>query len=68
KKVVREILDSCPIEVIQHFINRSWRFRSAYRLGLSAKAAEWAVHKQKQHRQVSECAMLAIEFVLKLIL
>ena len=64
KQSVREILDACPMEVIQRFINRSWRFMSAYRLGLTGKAAEWAVRKQKQHRQVSQSAMMSIEAVL----
>jgi hypothetical protein len=59
-----EVLDACPVEVIQRFINRSYRFLSAYRLGLTGKAAEWAVRKQKQHRQVSQHAMMAIESVL----
>ena len=64
KRGTREILDACPTEVIRHFINRSWRFMSAYRLGLTGKAAEWAVRKQKQHRQVSQAAMMSIEAVL----
>ena len=37
---------------------------SAYRLGLTGKAAEWAVQKQKQHRQVSQRAMMAIDAIL----
>jgi hypothetical protein len=37
---------------------------SAYRLGLTGKAAEWAVRKQKQHRSVSQRAMMAIDAVL----
>jgi hypothetical protein len=61
KKIALEILDACPNEVIRRFINRSWRFMSAYRKGLTGKAAAWAVKRQKQHRQVSQRAMLAIE-------
>ncbi|KII84350.1 hypothetical protein PLICRDRAFT_46228 [Plicaturopsis crispa FD-325 SS-3] len=64
KEVARQFLDACPIEVIRRFINRSWRFISAYRLGLTGKAAEWAVRKQRQHRQVSQRAMHAIESIL----
>ncbi|KIO12001.1 hypothetical protein M404DRAFT_125666 [Pisolithus tinctorius Marx 270] len=64
KEAVLDVLDSCPLEVICRFINRSYRFMSAYRLGLSGRAAEWAVHKQKQHRQVSQHAMMSIEAVL----
>ncbi|OAX32176.1 hypothetical protein K503DRAFT_870286 [Rhizopogon vinicolor AM-OR11-026] len=64
KCCAKEQLDACPTEVIRRFINRSWRFMSAYRLGLTGKAAEWAVQKQKQHRQVSQRAMMSIEAAL----
>ena len=57
-------LNACPAEVIRRFINRSWRFMSAYRLGLTGRAAEWAVRKQKQHRSVSRAAMMALESIL----
>ncbi|TFK79205.1 hypothetical protein K466DRAFT_579249 [Polyporus arcularius HHB13444] len=53
KRVALEALDSCPVEVIRRFIKRAWRFMTA-----------WAVRKQKQHRQVSRRAMMAIEAVL----
>ena len=33
-------------------------------MGLTGKAAEWAVRKQKQHRQVSWAAMMSIDAVL----
>jgi hypothetical protein len=64
KDAVQKYLDACPKEVIRRFINRSWRFMSAYRRGLTGRAAAWAVRKQKQHRQVSQRAMLAIDAVL----
>ncbi|KAG2048592.1 hypothetical protein BDR06DRAFT_984750 [Suillus hirtellus] len=68
KKAAWEILDSCPVEVIQWFINRSYCFMmtvtSAYRLGLTGKAAEWAVRKQRQHHHILQHAMMAIEVVL----
>jgi hypothetical protein len=48
-----EKLNACPVDVIQRFINRSWRFMSAYHMGLTGKAAAWAVQNQKQHCQVS---------------
>jgi hypothetical protein len=54
-------LDACPIEVIQKFINRSFRFMSAYRRGLTGKAAAWAVKKQSLHWTVPESARIAIE-------
>ncbi|KIM58225.1 hypothetical protein SCLCIDRAFT_98789, partial [Scleroderma citrinum Foug A] len=52
KQTVIDILNSCPAEVICCFINHSYRFMSAYWLGLTGQAAEWAVQKQKQHQQV----------------
>ena len=64
KVAALEALDSCPIEVIRRFINRSWRFMSAYRTGLTGKAAAWAVKKQRSHRSVPERARLAIEALL----
>jgi hypothetical protein len=33
----------------QRFINRSWRWMSAYRMRLTGNAAQWAVWKQKGH-------------------
>jgi len=41
---------NCPLGVLRRFINRSWRFMSAYRKGLNGEAAAWAVRKQKQYR------------------
>ncbi|EDR04366.1 uncharacterized protein LACBIDRAFT_330618 [Laccaria bicolor S238N-H82] len=64
KNAAKQYLEACPTEVIHRFINRSWRFMSAYRLGLTGHAAAWAVKKQKQHRQVSQRAMMSIEAVL----
>jgi hypothetical protein len=57
-------LNACPVDVIQCFINCSWQFISAYRMGLTGKAAAWAMQKQKQHRQVSAQAMMLIEAIL----
>jgi len=64
KKAVHECLDACPADVIQWFFNRSWQFMDAYRMGLTGKAAEWVVHKQKSHWRVGQHAMLSIEAVL----
>jgi hypothetical protein len=63
KQAAKQTLDACPTETIRRFINRSWRFMSAYRQGLTGKAAEWAVQKQKQHRAVSQSAMAALDAV-----
>ena len=46
KKITLRYLNACPPDVICRFINRSWRFMSAYRKGLTGNAAAWAVRKQ----------------------
>jgi hypothetical protein len=56
-----EYLNACPPEVIQRFIQRSWRFMSAYRMGLTGKAAAWAVRKQKSHRTCNESILAELE-------
>jgi S-adenosylmethionine synthetase len=47
KEAVQKYLSACPTEVIRRFINRSWRFVSAYQCGLIGRATAWAVRKQK---------------------
>lgn len=64
KNAAFKYLDSCPVDTIRRFINRSWRFMDAYRKGLTGNAANWAVKKQKGHRAVSRRAYMAIEAVL----
>jgi hypothetical protein len=64
KTAVLECLNSCPLSTIRKFINRAWRFMDAYRSGLTGKAAEWAVKKQKGHRTASGAAMAAMEAIL----
>lgn len=39
KDVAVRYFDACPTVVIQRFINYSWRFMSAYRMGLTGNAA-----------------------------
>jgi hypothetical protein len=63
KREAFEVLNACPPEVIQRFINQSWRFIDAYRNGLTGWAAAWVVRKQKGHQSVSEKAMKALEEV-----
>ena len=53
KDAAKQYLEACPTEVIQQFINHSWRFMSVYRLGLTRHTAVWAVKKQKEDQQVS---------------
>jgi hypothetical protein len=63
KEKAFEVLDACPPEVIQRFINRSWRFIDAFRNGLTGWAAARVVRKQKGHWSVSEKAMKVLEEV-----
>ncbi|KIK04077.1 hypothetical protein K443DRAFT_93840 [Laccaria amethystina LaAM-08-1] len=46
------------------FINCSWCWMSPYRMGLTGKAAQWAVWKQKGHHSVSRAAMMHLDAVL----
>ena len=64
KEAAEDALNTCPVEVIRRFINRSWRWMSAYRMGLTGKAAQWAVRKQKGHRSASKTAMMHLDAVL----
>jgi hypothetical protein len=61
KDTAKLYLDACPDEVIRRFINRSWRFMSAYRFGLKGWAADWAVRQQRQHRSISMRALDELE-------
>jgi hypothetical protein len=69
KDAVENALNTCPVEVIRCFINRSWRWMSAYRMGLTGKAAQTVgctqqVRKQKGHRSASRTAMMHLDAVL----
>ncbi|KAF8583452.1 hypothetical protein K439DRAFT_1505968 [Ramaria rubella] len=64
KKITFETLDACPVDVIRHFINKAWRFMSAYHIGLTGQAAAWAVRKQKGHRAVSKSAMMHLDMII----
>ena len=57
-------LNMCSVEVIRRFINRSWRWMSAYCMGLTGKATQRAVHKQKGLRCASRTAMVHLDAVL----
>ena len=54
-------LDVCPPEVIHKLINCSWQFTSAYQLGLTGWAADWAVKKYRSHHTISEKVLRALE-------
>ena len=63
KENALEYLDACPTDVIRRFIQRSWRFMSVYRLGLTGNVAAWAVRKQKSHRACNESILAEIDKV-----
>jgi len=65
KRVACECLDACSENVIRQFFNCSWKFMDAYQIGLTGRAADWAVNRQKSHRRVGEQAMTSIEAVLQ---
>ena len=66
KERTNQVLDACPKEVIQKFINHSWRFVDSYRKGLTGEAAAGVEKKQKGHQAVSKKAMKALKEQLKL--
>ena len=65
KECAHEVLDACPKDIIQRFIDHSWQFIDSYNNGLTGEAAAWVVKKQKGHRSVSEMVMKALEVKLK---
>jgi len=64
KQAAFQVLNSCLTDVIRRFVNRSWCFMSAYRVGLTGKAATWAVRKQKGHRAVLRAAMMHLDVII----
>ena len=60
-----QCLDACPPDVIQWFINGTWRFIDSYRKGLTGVVVAWVMQTQKGHRSVSEGPMKALEAHLK---
>ncbi|KAJ6551262.1 hypothetical protein B0H19DRAFT_950278 [Mycena capillaripes] len=61
KQAAIKYLDACTAEIIQHFINQTWRWMDAYRHGLTGAAAVWAVRCQSAHRQASKCVAAALD-------
>ncbi|KAG1843738.1 hypothetical protein C8R48DRAFT_780576 [Suillus tomentosus] len=58
KRIVPELLDACPIKTICAFYRKSWRYMDAYRKGLNARQAEFAVKKYKSHRRCGPTLMM----------
>ncbi|KAG2043995.1 hypothetical protein BDR03DRAFT_343771 [Suillus americanus] len=57
-RLVPELLDACPTKVIRAFYRKTWRYMDAYRKGLNAKQAEYAVKKYCSHRKVGAGIMM----------
>ena len=57
KEVVPRALDSISITKIRRFSRRSARYMSAYELGLSGKAAVFAVKQYRSHLRVPETVL-----------
>jgi len=51
---IDKILKSVPLEKIQHYARKAFRYMSAYRMGetLSPAHIEWVVNKYSSHRRV----------------
>ncbi|KAF8578546.1 hypothetical protein K439DRAFT_1648756 [Ramaria rubella] len=60
KRLVPEILDSCPVKTIRAFFRKTWRYTDAYRKGLNAKQAEYAVKKYCSHCSVGPSIMMSL--------
>ncbi|TFK17908.1 hypothetical protein FA15DRAFT_604234, partial [Coprinopsis marcescibilis] len=61
KQAAVQCLNGYPTDVVRRFINRSWCFTEAYTIGVTGKAAAWAVRKYKGHRTISQRALVSIE-------
>ncbi|KAG1824000.1 hypothetical protein EV424DRAFT_1346241 [Suillus variegatus] len=58
RRLVPELLNACPTKVIRAFYRKTWRYMDAYRKGLNAKQAEYAVKKYRSHRKVGAGIMM----------
>ncbi|KAF8580621.1 hypothetical protein K439DRAFT_1356652, partial [Ramaria rubella] len=60
KRLVPEILDSCPVKTIWAFFGKTWRYTDAYRKGLNAEQAEYAINKYHSHCSVGPSIMMSL--------
>ncbi|KAG2093316.1 uncharacterized protein F5147DRAFT_657455 [Suillus discolor] len=58
RRLVPELLNACPTKVIWAFYRKMWCYMDAYRKGLNAKQAEYAVKKYRSHRKVGAGIMM----------
>ena len=52
QQVVPKALDSVSLKQIRRYARKSFRYMDAYRKGLTAKQAEYAVRKYKRHHVI----------------
>ncbi|EIW56599.1 uncharacterized protein TRAVEDRAFT_128063, partial [Trametes versicolor FP-101664 SS1] len=64
KRLAHKCLNKCPVEVNVAVFQPLLVIMDAYWKGLSGKAAEWVVRKQKSHQRVGTVTMMSIEAVL----
>ena len=63
ERTVPLALNSVSLCKIRRFARRCYRFMSAYRLGLSGRAAIFAAKKYKSHRKVPESVLMDIDIL-----
>ncbi|KAI6139124.1 hypothetical protein BKA82DRAFT_4020429 [Pisolithus tinctorius] len=64
KHLVPQILDDCPAKMICASFHKTWHYMDAYRKGLNAHQAEFAVKKYKSHRHCGQTFMMSIGVLL----
>ncbi|GAA5917195.1 hypothetical protein JCM5296_006964, partial [Sporobolomyces johnsonii] len=57
-------LNACPPDVIRRFCRRAFRYMDAYRKGLSAVQAAFAVRKYSSHRCVPQSVFMSVDALL----
>jgi transposase len=61
QQIVLVALDSVPLLQIRAFAQKSYRYMDAYKNGLNAKQAEYAIKKYKRHRIIPKLIINNIE-------
>ncbi|KAI6138250.1 hypothetical protein BKA82DRAFT_4021275 [Pisolithus tinctorius] len=64
KCLVPQILDDCPVKTIHAFFRKTWHYMDAYRKGLNACQAEFAVKKYKSHGHCGPMLIMSIGVLL----
>ncbi|KIK81045.1 hypothetical protein PAXRUDRAFT_157027 [Paxillus rubicundulus Ve08.2h10] len=64
KCIVPEILGACPIQMIHAFFCKTWHYMDAYKKGLNAQQAEYAIKKYKSQRCCGPMVMMSLGVLL----